>query len=328
MDEIPPVAVAVVAVVVVVGAVPALAVVGPALATPTDAPTDGGTAAADPGNASLAPGERLAGVVGVQRAELDGEVAARAFGRQVAGAASNGSKARIVGATVENISERLAALAEAKADLRAAHENGSIGTGQYRSQLAQLHARQRTLQRLANETEAVAAGLPDATLEANGVNVTAIRTLRTEARNLTGPETAAVARSIAGRGVGNGVGPPADRGPNANRGPDGERGPPDDRGPNADGNETDDDPDGNETDGDRGPPEDRGPNANDDDGNETDDNRGPPDDRGPPENESESESESESEGEPEDDSADARDGNAATWTDDAGAARLLAVRAA
>jgi len=261
MDEISPVAVAAVAVVVVVGAVPALALVGPALATPTDAPGDGATAAADSGNASLAPGERLAAVVGVQRAELDGEVTARAFARQVATAASNDSKARVVGVAVENISERLAQLSAAKRELVAAHENGSIGTGQYRAQLAQIHARQRTLQRLANRTEAVAAGLPEATLAANGVNVTAIGTLRSEARNLTGPDVAAVARSIAGRGVGNGIGLPG------NRGPPEDRGAVDDLVPGLDGNETD----GNETGDERGPPDDRGP----------------PEDRGSQDNESE-----------------------------------------
>jgi len=283
MDEIPPVAVAVVAVVVVVGAVPALALVGPALAQ-TETPGDGGTTATDPGTESLAPGERLAGVVGVQRAELDGEVTARAFGQRVAAAASNGSKARLVGTTVENISERLVQLSEAKRELVAAHENGSIGTGQFRAQLTEIHARQRTLQRLANETESVAAGLPETALEANGVTVTSIRTLRTEARNLTGPETAAVARSIAGRGVGNGVGPPADREPRG------------DRGPNA--NESD------ETDDEPGPPDDRGPNANDgEDSNETDE-PGPPDDRGPRDdgNESETENESENESETENES--------------------------
>jgi len=306
MDELPPVAAAV-AVVVVVGAVSALAFVGPALAASSADQSAGSATDQTTQGSSLAPGERLAGVVGVQQAELNGEVTARAFGRQVA-AASNESKARIVGTAVENISERLAALAEEKRELQTARENGSIRTGQYRAQLAKIHTEQRALERLANETESVAAGLPRDTREANGVNVTAIRTLRTEARNLTGPETAAVARSITGRDVGNGVGPPE------NRGPDGDRGPPE--------NESESESESDE----RGPPDDRGPPGNESESGEP----GPSGDRGPPGNESESEAESESEGgnESEAPNADTQYGPGSLPADEAVLTRLAAARAA
>jgi hypothetical protein len=106
--------------------------------------------------------------------------------------------------------------------------------------MAKLHAQSRTVQRLANRTANASAGLPAETLEAKGINATAVRTLQSEAENLTGPETAAVARSIAGGNAGesavsdnapavarNRSQGGADRAENAtdgDRGPDGDRG--------------------------------------------------------------------------------------------------------
>ena len=51
--------------------------------------------------------------------------------------------------------------------------------------------------------------LPAEALEANGVNATAIRRLSDRAANLTGPETAEIARFIAGDGVGRAARPGA-----------------------------------------------------------------------------------------------------------------------
>jgi hypothetical protein len=72
---------------------------------------------------------------------------------------------------------------------------------------------------MANTTERAAEGLPADTLAANGVNVTALRQIRTRAQEMTGPEIAQIARQIAGPDVGHRMGPPADR----------PGGPPDDR---------------------------------------------------------------------------------------------------
>lgn len=190
-------------------------VAGVAGAAPLSAVSGGGGApAAAATNDSLAPGERLSGVVGAERAAVNGEVASRSFGQRIGAADSNDSRAAVVGDEIDSLQSRLADLRAQRDELQAAHENGSISQGEYRSRLAQLHAEQRALQRLANDTEAVAGQLPAETLEANGVNVTALQTIRTDAANLTGPEVAALARDISGPNAGQGMGP-ADPGPPA-----------------------------------------------------------------------------------------------------------------
>jgi hypothetical protein len=177
-----------------------------------------------------APGEQLSGVVSVQGAEVEGEVSERAFGVRVAAANSDASKAAVVADTVDAVEERIDELARRKAGLRAARENGSMSEGEYRARMATVATELATAQRLANASEATARGLPAAALAEKGVDVEAIRTLRERAGNLTGPEVAEIARSIAGRDVGRsmaGDGPPGDAGP-----PNGsDTGPPDDTGP-------------------------------------------------------------------------------------------------
>ena len=214
----------------VVALVAAMVVAPVAAATQEDTPTD--TPAEDQ---AVQPGEQLSGVVGVQEAEIDGEVEERTFGVQVARADSNASKARVVGEQADDVEARLAELEQRRAELREARDNGSISEGRYRAETAEVAARTATLGRLANDSEAVAEGLPEDVLAAQGVNVTAIRTLQDRAANLSGGEVAAVARSIAGDDVGRSAG--ADRGA-----PDDVPGAPDDP-----GNETGRGP-GNETD--------------------------------------------------------------------------------
>ena len=109
--------------------------------------------------------------------------------------------------------------------------------------MAATTARIETLSRGLNRSAGAAAELPAAVRNETGVDDERLATLRERANELSGPEVAAIARGVAGEGVG---------GPIGNG-----RGPP--------GNETD-----------RGPPEDAGPP-----GNGTD--RGPPEDAGPPE---------------------------------------------
>ncbi|MFB6298554.1 MAG: hypothetical protein ABEH56_08555 [Salinirussus sp.] len=203
-------------------------------------------------NATVAPGERLTGVIGIQGAELEGEVEGRAFGLRIARAATNASKADVLADQLGDAEDRLRELRERKRSLDAARENGTIGEGEYRARVAELAARTETVERLTERTNRTASGLPADLLESKGINATAIQRLKNDAATLTGPEVAEIARSIAGRGVG---GPPGQAGPPADRG---DR--PDDAGPPE-----------NET---RGPPE-----------NET---RGPPENetRGPPDNES------------------------------------------
>ena len=174
-------------------------------------------------DSGVAPGERMAGVVGAERASVESEVAVRAFDRRVAAADSSRAKARVVVGQLDDLHERLDELDAARAELERARENGTLSRGEYRARLARLYAEERALRRLANRTEHTARGLPAETLREQGVNVTAIEHLRADARNLTGPEVAAVARNVAGRSVGRPVGAgPSD---NRTREPSGETGP-------------------------------------------------------------------------------------------------------
>lgn len=159
---------------------------------------------------ATAPGEQLAGVVDVQEAELEGEVDERAYGIKVAKAATNDSKADVVKSQLDNIEQRLNELDERKANLTEARDNGNISEGRYRAEMSRVAAETETAKRLANQSENFSQGLPADVLDAKGINSTAIQTLQDRANNLTGPEVAEIARSIAGSNVGS---PPADRGP-------------------------------------------------------------------------------------------------------------------
>lgn len=161
-------------------------------------------------SSDVSPGERLAGVVGVQGTELRSDVERRAFGQRIAAAASNDSKANVIAAEVGDLEQRLEALQQRKATLEEALANGSITRGEYTARMAHLIAEERALTRMLNTTAEAAADLPADVLRANGVNVSAIQELRENARNLTGSAVAAIAREIAG--------PPDDRGNASDRG--------------------------------------------------------------------------------------------------------------
>ncbi len=196
----------------VVGAGAPLAVAGvgdaPAATESSTVVQEDGTTNETDNETETAPGARLAGVADVQAAEVEGEVERRAFGLRVAAANSNASKASVVAGQVENLDQRLAELRDRKQELETARENGNISESRYRAEMAGLAARISTLQGLTNETAETARGIPDEDLAERGVNATDLDRLRTSAGNLSGPEVAAIARSIAGP-PGNGTaGPP------------------------------------------------------------------------------------------------------------------------
>lgn len=174
-------------------------------------------------NATIQPGEQLAGVVGVQGAEIDGEIEGRAYGHAVAAARNNNSKASVVADQVERLETRLTELRERRDSLQEAHANGSLQGGQYRAQMATVAARIGQVERQLNQSQQFANGLPENARSAAGLNVSALETLRTQAHEMRGGEVAEIARSVAGRGVGRGPahagGPPADA-PGQGNGPD------------------------------------------------------------------------------------------------------------
>lgn len=242
-------------------------------ATPETA-TDTETTA-DANESGVAPGARLAGVFGVQEAELDGEIESRAFGVAVARARTNESKAAVVARQVRESDDRLAELAERRERLETARENGAISDDRYRARVARLAAETETVERLMNRTESETRSLPADALERNGVNATTIRTVRTRASELSGPEMKEIAHTIAGPGVGRGLaaderGPPehVEPGPDGNETRQGDghgSGPPNDAGGNGAGPQSDHDGNGS------GPPSDTGSNGS-----------GPPSDAGDP----------------------------------------------
>lgn len=185
-------------------------------------------------NGSVAPGERLMGAIRVQAVEHQGEINRRAFRVQVARASSNRSRAAMVRGEVLSLEMRVQQLAERKAMLEAARDNGSISEGRYQAEVAALAARAAVIRHHANDTEAQARDLPPAVAAGAGLDVTRISTIRERAGLLRGPAIANIARQIAGPGIGTPItGPPrrVDAGP-----PDGPRsnrgngtGPPDNR---------------------------------------------------------------------------------------------------
>ncbi|WP_276252101.1 hypothetical protein [Haloarcula rara] len=164
-------------------------------------------------NDTAAPGAQLSGVVAVGDAELDGDVDSRAYDIRVDRANSSDAKAAVLADQLNRTSERLGELEERRDRLKEARDNGSMSEGEYRSRTATLHAESKNAERLVNQTNATASELPAETLEENGVNVDAIRALSDRAANLTGPETAEIARSVAGDSAGKdiGAGEAADR---------------------------------------------------------------------------------------------------------------------
>lgn len=206
----------IVALVVLAGSVPAAAALADTQ-TESDAP---------------APGASFAGVVGVQQAEVDNEVADRALSQRFAAAESNDSKARVVADQHQQLSERLDALEAEKERITRAYENGSMSRGEYQARLAALGAELRALENRANRTAEAAESLPEEALRSNGANVSEVRALAQQANRTGGGAVAEAAREIAGNGAGEGLRGP----PNAS-----ERGPPDEAGESPEG------PEGNES---------------------------------------------------------------------------------
>ncbi|WP_090382971.1 hypothetical protein [Natronobacterium texcoconense] len=155
------------------------------------------------------PGERLSGVVAVQNAEIDGEVTERTYGVKLANAQSDEAKADVVNEQIDDVEQRLDDVEQRLDDLEDARESGEITEGQYRAEVATVAAERATVERLAEDANATASELPPE----HAVDVDALAELRERANELTGPEVAEIAQSIAGDRVGQT--PAADREPGA-----------------------------------------------------------------------------------------------------------------
>lgn len=199
--------------------------IGPQLSTDSVGEAASNTAKFQLSNSSnssvnVSPGARLAGIIGVQEAEIKGAIDERVFTIQLSTAANETDKARIVGNQLSSIQNRLEALKNQKQALEQAKANGNISTNQYKARLTALAAKIQSVKQLTNQSESAALNLPTELRERNGINITAIQTLKQDANDLSGPEVAQIARQIAGPDVGKSIaskkaseraGPPDDR---------------------------------------------------------------------------------------------------------------------
>jgi hypothetical protein len=237
----------------------------------TDREANGPNAtAAENGTANeTSPGVRLTGIVGVQKAEIDGELRSRGFEISLNRSSNNDSKAAVIADQVTDLESGLEELRDRKDELDRARENDTITEGEYRARIAEVAARISTVRRLVNQTSSASQGIPAETLEERGLNTSEIRKLGDDARNLSGPEVAAIARGIAGPGVGKGLG----QGPPGNKTNPGKGDGPPGNGDGPPGNG--DDPPGN-GDGPPGAGEPGPPGSNDSDNESDAPENGPP----------------------------------------------------
>lgn len=175
-------------------------------AAAADSPSNESDADA-PGAADVEPGERLAGVIGVTDAELEGDLAERTFGVKIAQAASDDAKADVVADQLADVEQRLNELEDREAQIEEARERGELSEGASNAQVATLEAERQTAERLTNASAAVAGELPAELLAEKGIDVEAIDELRDRAAALGGDEVSAIAKSIAGPHVGESMAP-------------------------------------------------------------------------------------------------------------------------
>jgi len=185
-----------------------LALITSAVAVPVGAagqPTAQTNATADAqasANSSVAPGEQMAGVVGVTEAEFEGEIEERTFGVRIAQNASANAQSDVVADQLDDVEQRVAELEQRKERLEAAHENGSMTEGEFRAEMAVVATEKETATRLAANSETVASGLSPTALDRSGISLDGIVTLRERAQAVGGENVSAYARSIGGVGVG------------------------------------------------------------------------------------------------------------------------------
>jgi hypothetical protein len=201
-------------VVVVFGTAVALPVAGATVdvreaSTPGDGPASALAVTAQNGtiqSGNLTPGERLAGVLGVQNTEIRAEMSARTFAVRMQQARSNETKAALVAQELNQTRERLGELRQEREQLREAYENGNISRGTYQARTARLAAEKVAIERSISQTANAAERVPEEALQRKGANPQSVRDLQRSAADLGGPDVSEAAKSVVGDGVGNGFG--------------------------------------------------------------------------------------------------------------------------
>ncbi|MFC6719186.1 hypothetical protein ACFQGT_02720 [Natrialbaceae archaeon GCM10025810] len=161
-----------------------------------------GDSETDGGNESIEPGEQFSASVGVQDAEIDGDVSERTLGAKIANAETNETKAAVIEEDHEENEARLSELETRLEALNESREDDEISEGRYRAEVARTVAELRSIERRAAIAETTAAELPEDALAEGDVDVDSIRALRERAGERSGAENAEIARGIAGDDVG------------------------------------------------------------------------------------------------------------------------------
>lgn len=147
---------------------------------------------------NLTVGEQISSVMSAQEAEVTSEIERHAFGQAIANADSDEERAEIIANRTEELKSDVDERLSDKEELRSEYKAGNISRAEYVSELAAHGVEAKHVNESVDEINETAGELPEELLEENGVNTTALNTLRNEAANMTGPEVAAVAQTIAG----------------------------------------------------------------------------------------------------------------------------------
>lgn len=143
--------------------------------------------------AELTFGQQIAVIVSAQQAEVRSEIENKAFEYRF----EQGNKSETVTERVREIHEKILEFKREKAELREKYRNGNLSRQEYIAKKTRLSIKANTtnksLSQVTNKTESMNQS------ERTQVNFTAINILKNEARNMTGPEVARVAHTIAGR---------------------------------------------------------------------------------------------------------------------------------
>lgn len=194
----------------VVAVLAVMMMAAPAMAAPTDTPTDdtstdtqtetdAETNETDSGNNGMSLGQRISGMVAMEKENIKGEIDQAGFKARLAQADSDEERAEIIAEQLDETNKSVSELKEEREEIREQYKNGNISESEYTTKMATLSAKIDNAEEMTNESEDATEGIPNETLEANGVNASAIQQLKNNAQNMSGQEVAEVARSIAGK---------------------------------------------------------------------------------------------------------------------------------
>lgn len=116
-----------------------------------------------------APGATLAGALGSEESELEGEFDRKSLDVAATRATTIDARADVVADRVLEIDQRLAELEARRAKLEEAHRDGAISGAEYRARMTLLAAQARSLDRLGAQTVVHANGIPADVLAERGI---------------------------------------------------------------------------------------------------------------------------------------------------------------